>query len=96
MEEVYFQMKLFMVVVHMPHKNIVCPFQKRTDAYQYFCKLLKEASQRYGHRDINGASIEHCLRFGFFEIKHGFFIQLYEADINSEEKIEWPDITAWR
>lgn len=79
----------------MPHKTIVMPFSNHSNAYQYFCTLLNEASQLYGLTDMNGASLDHCKMFGRYEIKHGFFIQLYEADLDYPEKINWPDITRW-
>lgn len=88
--------KIFMVIVHMPHKSIVCPFIKQSDAYQYFCKLLLEVASKYGDTDYNGASLEHCRRFGFYEIIHGYFLQMYEADIDSPESIRWLDISGWK
>lgn len=75
----------------MPHKSIICPFSNRADAYQYFCKLLLEAAKKYGSHDMNGASLEHCRKFGRYEIKHGYFLQFYEAELDEEETILWLD-----
>ena len=86
---------VYMVVVHMPHKSIICPFSNRSDAYQYFCQLLLEVSQKYGLKDFNGASLEHCRRFGYYEIRHGYFIQLHEAVMDDCEKISWLDVSNW-
>lgn len=83
--------RMYIVVVHMPHKSIVCPFSNRAGAYQYFCKLLLEASKKYGSHDMNGASLEHCRKFGRYEIKHGYFLQFYEAELDEEETILWLD-----
>ena len=82
--------KLYMVVVHMPHKDIICPFNSRLDAYQYFCKLLLEAAEKYGLKDFNGASLDHCRRFGYYKIRHGYFLQMYEADIKEAIETEPP------
>lgn len=80
-----------MVVVHMPHKSTICPFSNRSNAYQYFCKLLLEVAKKYGDHDMNGASLEHCRQFGRYDIKHGYFLQLYETNLNEEETILWLD-----
>lgn len=80
----------------MPHKSIVMPFVSRSAARQEFSKLLTEASKHYGYTDMNGASLDYCKIFGRYEIKHGFFIQLYETQLDQAETINWPDISNWR
>lgn len=72
------------------------PFLSRSAALQEFRKLLTEASERYGYTDMNGASLDHCKIFGHYEVKHGFFIQLYETQLDQTETINWPDISNWR
>ena len=81
--------ELFLVIVHMPHKSIVNAFSHRLAAYEYFCKTLNSAAEKYGDHDFNGASLEHCRCFGFYQVKPGYFIQLYETVLDREEEIAW-------
>ena len=80
---------LFLVIVHMPHKSIVCPFVEKDHAVSYFNKLLEEAAAKYGLRDYNGGSLELCKKFFYYQVKPGYFLQMYEAALGEEEKISW-------
>jgi hypothetical protein len=80
---------LFLVVVHEPHQSIVCPFSSEQRARQYFKKILLECSKKYGVKDVHDADLEHCYLFGRYEIFNGYFIQLYEAELDREDDVKW-------
>lgn len=88
--------RVYMVVVHMPHRSIICPFEDIVEAQKYFNKLVIEAAIKYGSIDANGATAQYCKQFGYFEIKKGYFVQLYEAEFNTREEIKWLDISNWK
>ena len=79
----------FLVIVHMPHKDIVCPFSTKRKALSYFEQLLEQCKMIYGATDMNGATIDHCYEFGIYNIGFGYFVQLYEADLDEKETIPW-------
>lgn len=80
---------MFIVLVHKPHESVVCPFSTKEKAREYFKKILKECTDRYGVKDVHNASSEHCYAFGRYEIFNGYFIQLYEAELDKGEDIKW-------
>jgi len=80
---------MFMVVIHEPHQSVISPFSSEALARQYFKKILMECSQKYGVVDVHGADLEHCYQFGRYEIFNGYFIQLYEAQLDRGEDIRW-------
>lgn len=80
---------LYLVIVHLPHRSIVNVFEKKLQAYSHFCDLLTEISKIYGDHDFNGASLNHCRQFGYYQINHGYFLQMYETTLNSVEEVKW-------
>ena len=79
----------FLVIVHMPHKDIVCPFSTKKKALSYFRQLLEQCKMIYGDTDMYGATIDHCYEFGIYNIGFGYYVQLYEAELDASETIPW-------
>lgn len=80
---------IYIVQVHMPHQTISMPFDSYESANTYFCSLLDECANRYGYVDAQNATLEHCKTWGRYEIYNGYYIQLYQAQLNKGEDIKW-------
>lgn len=80
---------MFLVVIHEPHQSIVTPFSREVLARKYFREVLTDCAKKYGPVDVHGADLEHCYQFGRYEIFNGYFIQLYEAELDRGADIRW-------
>lgn len=78
----------FLVLVHMPHDSTIIPCSSQQKAEEIFEQLLQECIKRYGHVDVHGASENHCRMFGRYEIYNGYYLQLYEANLD-EVRVKW-------
>ena len=82
-------MTIYMVVIHMPHKDIIESYLTKQEAQQRFNDILLECSKHYGAIDKNGASLQHCFNYGYYQINLGYFIQMYESEIGEKTNIQW-------
>lgn len=81
----------YLIVVHAPHKDWIEVYLSEKECKERFSEILGIIKQKYGEKDRRGASIEHCLEFGYYDISLGYFAQMYEADIGKKDDIQWLD-----
>lgn len=79
----------FLVVVHMPHDDTIIPCSSKKTAEEIFEKLLQQCIRKYGPVDVHGASEKHCRIFGHYEIYKGYYLQMYEANLDELVEVKW-------
>ena len=81
----------YLIVVHAPHKDWIETYLDKEQCEERFRDILEIIGEKYGQRDRRGASLQHCLEFGYYDISLGYFAQMYESDIGKKDDIEWLD-----
>ena len=82
------QIKIYSVVIHKIHRTLIYTFDSALKCYEYFGKVIDRYSQRFGDRDANGSTLQHCLQFGFYQIDKISYIQMYESILNDADDVE--------
>lgn len=82
------QTKIYSVVIHKINRTVIYTFDSALKCYEYFNKVINRYAARFGSKDANNATLQHCLQFGFYQISKLEYIQMYESILNDTDDVE--------